>query len=104
MFIYQSQSDDSGSADDEPGSSYAYDKRQREVQEARQRSKDELYLNSVSGSLSKSNRNNERLLPRNRYFVKKGFCLITRHVPSCNELNRILIYLKNASRNFHMYA
>ena len=33
------------------------------------------------------------------YFVKKGFCLITRHIPACEELNRINVFLRKAS--FH---
>ena len=45
-----------------------------------------------------------RKLPRNRWFVRKGFCLITRHIPACEELNRINVYLRKASVNGLMHA
>lgn len=42
-------------------------------------------------------------LPRNRYFVKQGYCLLTSKVPASAELNKINIYLRKASVNGHMY-
>lgn len=39
----------------------------------------------------------QQLLPKGKFFVKKGFCLITRHISACKELNKINVYLKNAA-------
>jgi hypothetical protein len=42
-------------------------------------------------------------LPFGRYFVKRGYCLLTSKVPSSLDLNKINIFLKQASINGHMY-
>ena len=33
-------------------------------------------------------------LPKNKYWVKKGFCLVTKNIPSSETLNKINIWLK----------
>jgi hypothetical protein len=35
-------------------------------------------------------------LPEGTYFVKKALCLITHHVPSSKELNKINMFLRHA--------
>jgi hypothetical protein len=43
-------------------------------------------------------------LPTGKYFVKKGFCLLSKRVQSCKELNKINLYLRSAAREGYMYA
>ena len=45
-----------------------------------------------------------KLLPHNTFFVRKGLCLVTRHIPLCQELNKINVYLRRAATNGLMYA
>lgn len=79
---------------------YFYDQTQKDVWEARAQSKEQLFENAVS----RANAPYGRKLKRNTYFIKKGFCLISRHIPACEELNRINVYLKKASQNGLMHA
>ena len=49
------------------------------------------------------NGSKDQKLPLGRYFVKRGYCLLTSKVPASVELNKINIFLKRASINGHMY-
>jgi len=42
-------------------------------------------------------------LPFRRYFVKRGYCLLTSKIPSSPDLNKINIFLKQASISGFMY-
>lgn len=79
---------------------YVFEKQQKEVHQHRNESKNQLFENAVA----RANAPHGRKLKRNTYFVKKGFCLISRHVPACYELNRINVYLRKASINGLMQA
>lgn len=43
-------------------------------------------------------------LPKNKYFIKKGFCIITKKRPSSEDLNKINIYLRLACQTGNTYA
>ena len=43
-------------------------------------------------------------LEEGRYFVKKGFCLLSKRMQSCAELNQINIFLRSAAEEGYMYA
>ena len=36
--------------------------------------------------------------------MRKGFCLVSRHVPASEDLNKINVYLRKAAINGLMYA
>jgi len=51
-----------------------------------------------------SKRDRNKLLPKNRFFVKKGFCLLTKKLPASENLNKINIFLRNLALDGNMYA
>ena len=48
--------------------------------------------------------NESALLPEGRYFVKKGFCIITHKIPASEKLNKISIYLRRAVEDGYLFA
>ena len=43
-------------------------------------------------------------LPKNRYFVKKGFCIVTHKIPSSEKLNKINIWLKKSVDHGYLFS
>ena len=43
-------------------------------------------------------------IPPNKYFVKKGFCILTKKVSASVELNKINIYLRKCALTGNLYA
>ena len=104
-FQYQEGSDESESEDDEDEdlsqnhnnayktkSKFAY-KRENKFQKA-----------YYTTNRWKSRADGSKLLPRNAFFVRKGFCLVSRHVPASEDLNKINVYLRKAATKGLMYA
>ena len=42
--------------------------------------------------------------PKNRFFVKKAFCLLSKRMQSCKELNKINVYLRRAAAEGYLYS
>jgi hypothetical protein len=66
-----------------------------------------LNLNEETAEESKDNHliitEQKYHLPFNKYFVKRGYCLLTSRVHASEQLNKINIYLKNASTDGSMF-
>jgi len=68
------------------------------VQKTRTLRRDQSYENFFQKEVSTEK------LPKNTYFVKKGFCLLTKKMPASESINKINIYLRKAAEEGHMFA
>lgn len=85
---------------DEASPSY-FDKRQNELTDLRETGRRSLGRLSI---MPRHPSEPGKRIKEGRYFLKKGFCIITHKVPSSEKLNRINIYLRRCLQSGYLFA
>ena len=95
---------ESSSSNSDLGSPAAIiEKNQAKLTLKRESNRDVAYNSNYKSPMNRSI-TKRAIIPRNRYFIKKGFCILSKKIAASADLNKINVFLRNVALNGNMYA